>query len=523
MNAFVVAAKAKAGFIAEDYPLPFCMAPWQYVTTPSRSLASVEVKQLYGALYTGRSACMYSCVVQLKDWPSLLAECSQSWHSAHVGQSVGSPLEWFVKVSQILCPVCVHSSNHRRQQRAAVTCAQQLLQNRHPASRILNDATPLERRLEGNTARHARHARRSDEARGVCVSVARIAPSLLDLGRGVLTEIERRNSNMWKLCDQLWRHKHLRAPGFGGTRRQVIPLLTLRVAHRQVLPQVIRRSRLAVEQESIDREGRVCEEGEKADLAVWLAAWGALVRSRHTEQTLPRRCVRSLVFIRPYLASLLSTSVLSDVRNLYTPGPSLISAAACWAVPAVHVQASRQASRQHKTERRWNAMLGERENPEKTRRQAASSSTIPIRKNPGVNQPEIEPGSPWWEASALATAASTACLLKSGVSGAAWPRVRRRAKNGKGARFFQLTATCKWAVAWAGWEFRKFAIFPPIVAPPIPDLRLRRPSTWRLKCVAECSKHTFFYETIKCASSVLTYEQDTHFRRGLLSVFKTSR
>ncbi|KAJ8885938.1 hypothetical protein PR048_012144 [Dryococelus australis] len=52
---------------------------------------------------------------------------------------------------------------------------------------------------------------------------------------------------------------------------------------------------------------------------------------------------------------------------------------------------------------------------------------------------------------------------------------------------------------------------------------LRRPSTWRLKYVAKCSKHTFFYETIKRASGVLTYKNNTHFRRGQLSVFKTSR
>ncbi|KAJ8895194.1 hypothetical protein PR048_000519 [Dryococelus australis] len=38
------------------------------------------------------------------------------------------------------------------------------------------------------------------------------------------------------------------------------------------------------------------------------------------------------------------------------------------------------------------------------RRQAASSSTITTRENPGVNPPGIEPGSPCWEASALATA-----------------------------------------------------------------------------------------------------------------------
>ncbi|KAJ8870093.1 hypothetical protein PR048_029105 [Dryococelus australis] len=41
------------------------------------------------------------------------------------------------------------------------------------------------------------------------------------------------------------------------------------------------------------------------------------------------------------------------------------------------------------------------EYPEKTRRQAASSSTIPTCENPGVNPSGIGPRSPWWEASAL--------------------------------------------------------------------------------------------------------------------------
>ncbi|KAJ8872214.1 hypothetical protein PR048_025816 [Dryococelus australis] len=47
---------------------------------------------------------------------------------------------------------------------------------------------------------------------------------------------------------------------------------------------------------------------------------------------------------------------------------------------------------------------GKREYPEKIHQQAASSSTIPTCENPGVNPLGIKPGSPWWEASALATA-----------------------------------------------------------------------------------------------------------------------
>ncbi|KAJ8873601.1 hypothetical protein PR048_024419 [Dryococelus australis] len=47
---------------------------------------------------------------------------------------------------------------------------------------------------------------------------------------------------------------------------------------------------------------------------------------------------------------------------------------------------------------------GKREYPEKTRRQTASSSTIPTCENPRANLPGSEPGTPRLEASALATA-----------------------------------------------------------------------------------------------------------------------
>ncbi|KAJ8890660.1 hypothetical protein PR048_010169 [Dryococelus australis] len=47
---------------------------------------------------------------------------------------------------------------------------------------------------------------------------------------------------------------------------------------------------------------------------------------------------------------------------------------------------------------------GKRECPERAPWQAASSSTIPPCEGPGVNPPGIEPGSPWWYASVLATA-----------------------------------------------------------------------------------------------------------------------
>ncbi|KAJ8867966.1 hypothetical protein PR048_031775 [Dryococelus australis] len=48
-------------------------------------------------------------------------------------------------------------------------------------------------------------------------------------------------------------------------------------------------------------------------------------------------------------------------------------------------------------------MHRKREIPEKTRRPAASSGTIPKRANLGATTPEIAPGPPRWEASCLTT------------------------------------------------------------------------------------------------------------------------
>ncbi|KAJ8885574.1 hypothetical protein PR048_011772 [Dryococelus australis] len=52
-------------------------------------------------------------------------------------------------------------------------------------------------------------------------------------------------------------------------------------------------------------------------------------------------------------------------------------------------------------EQRRNKGRGKREIHEKARRPAASSSTIPTCKDPGVVRHGIEPGSTWWEASSL--------------------------------------------------------------------------------------------------------------------------
>ncbi|KAJ8865946.1 hypothetical protein PR048_033469 [Dryococelus australis] len=63
------------------------------------------------------------------------------------------------------------------------------------------------------------------------------------------------------------------------------------------------------------------------------------------------------------------------------------------------------ADQHHVITRFANQRLGweKREIPEKTRRPAASSGTIPTCENPGVTRPGIEPGSHWLEASRLTT------------------------------------------------------------------------------------------------------------------------
>ncbi|KAJ8880900.1 hypothetical protein PR048_017373 [Dryococelus australis] len=63
-----------------------------------------------------------------------------------------------------------------------------------------------------------------------------------------------------------------------------------------------------------------------------------------------------------------------------------------YAIAANRKALNRRATRM---ERRWNARAGKREYPEKTHRQAASSSTIPTCENLGVTRSGIEPGLSW--------------------------------------------------------------------------------------------------------------------------------
>ncbi|KAJ8880548.1 hypothetical protein PR048_017018 [Dryococelus australis] len=67
---------------------------------------------------------------------------------------------------------------------------------------------------------------------------------------------------------------------------------------------------------------------------------------------------------------------------------------------------------------------GKREYPENTCRQAVSSSKIPTCENLGVKPPGIEPGSPWWEASALATVPPRTPLQRSNYQN--WTLKERR-------------------------------------------------------------------------------------------------
>ncbi|KAJ8881003.1 hypothetical protein PR048_017476 [Dryococelus australis] len=70
-------------------------------------------------------------------------------------------------------------------------------------------------------------------------------------------------------------------------------------------------------------------------------------------------------------------------------------------------------SRVYRGLRKWSSAglqgRGKRNNPEKTRRPAASSCTIPTCENPGMTRPGIELGSPWWEANSLTRDTSGGC------------------------------------------------------------------------------------------------------------------
>ncbi|KAJ8881976.1 hypothetical protein PR048_018464 [Dryococelus australis] len=119
---------------------------------------------------------------------------------------------------------------------------------------------------------------------------------------------------------------------------------------------------------------------------------------------------------------------------------------------------------------------GKREYPEKTRCRASSSSTIPTRENSGVNVSGIEPGSSWWEASALATT----------------PPLSRWTIINPTVIFINIAATNvdRFVLSWSGailcWEQLCFY--------------LKAPAYLTLKLLAACLKHTFAHETTKHVS-----------------------
>ncbi|KAJ8868653.1 hypothetical protein PR048_030192 [Dryococelus australis] len=76
-------------------------------------------------------------------------------------------------------------------------------------------------------------------------------------------------------------------------------------------------------------------------------------------------------------------------------------------------------------------MQGKQEIPEKTRRPAASSSTIPTCKNPGSTPPGIETGLRWWEAISLTTTPPRPLLKKSLSDEQQPPHCSSRVHSGK--------------------------------------------------------------------------------------------
>ncbi|KAJ8878673.1 hypothetical protein PR048_019258 [Dryococelus australis] len=71
----------------------------------------------------------------------------------------------------------------------------------------------------------------------------------------------------------------------------------------------------------------------------------------------------------------------------------------------IRVFPSSHTERHPRMERRWNTRAVETGIPRENRPTSGiAQHRFPHAKIPGVNPPEIEPGSPWWEASALATA-----------------------------------------------------------------------------------------------------------------------
>ncbi|KAJ8871643.1 hypothetical protein PR048_027970 [Dryococelus australis] len=93
-------------------------------------------------------------------------------------------------------------------------------------------------------------------------------------------------------------------------------------------------------------------------------------------------------------------------RYCWSVGFSGISRSLCPYIPALlhtHLASPPPPPKALKTTIAEMRGWGKREIPEKTRRPATSSGTIPTCENPGATPPGIEPGSPRWEASSLAT------------------------------------------------------------------------------------------------------------------------
>ncbi|KAJ8898204.1 hypothetical protein PR048_003564 [Dryococelus australis] len=215
--------------------------------------------------------------------------------------------------------------------------------------------SPVDQRNDGYIARLARW---SDEALEGRVSVARIAPSLLDFGR----------AGSEYATSRTCAHSKLRATKANGTSTSC--------------------GDPAVHRPYIGNKCCFCVVGNKTQPLLVASTTQLLISHcpcslTHGDQT---TCYR--------IGADLMTSMCVGVLQM-----SLAAHVNSFAPPAVYVKHVCFTNFTHNA-----GMKGreKREIPEKTRRPAASSSTrFPFAKIPGVTRPEIGPGSSWWEASRL--------------------------------------------------------------------------------------------------------------------------
>ncbi|KAJ8888179.1 hypothetical protein PR048_007666 [Dryococelus australis] len=303
---------------------------------------------------------------------------------------------------------------------------------------------PAIQRHDGNTARLAR---RSDEATGVRVSVARIAPSLLDIEQVTVAwgELDVIGSD-WR---QLSRGGHPTAllqcdwldyspPTFANRVRQfpagslpgvylmwgIMPYDAVAPLGSAVSPALsFRRSTLRLglthhlwnvhwsseamlgSVRHVSHATSCCSDHYSPHVEL---LHSLLYCTRHADDVNVHECECQSVYEKLNFAPDARFKKTASQQSTWPQYRNLDQQGSCHEDDLIKIQVSSLLISTWITLQRWSGagmqVRWERECPEKTRRQAASPSTVPARENSGVNRPGIEPGSPWREASALATA-----------------------------------------------------------------------------------------------------------------------